>query len=153
MKIRPGNPYPLGATWDGSGVNFAIFSEHATRIELCLFDAPDATRESLRIALPEQTDMVWHGYLSRILPGQLHGYRVHGPYDPGAGQRFNPNKVVLDPYAKAIGRTIRWADELFGYRIGAPEEDLAQVGVFERALPGRVRQIVLHPAVAASAAG
>ena len=124
MKIRPGNPYPLGATWDGSGVNFTIFSEHATRVDLCLFDSPDSTRESLRVALPEQTDMVWHGYLSRVLPRQLYGYRVHGPYDPSAGHRFNPNKIVLDPYAKAIGRTIRWRDELFGYRIGDPEEDL-----------------------------
>jgi len=124
MKIRPGNPYPLGATWDGSGVNFAIFSEHATLVELCLFDSPDSTGESQRIALPEQTDMVWHGYLSRVLPGQLYGYRVPGPYDPAAGHRFNPNKVVLDPYAKAIGRTIRWKDQLFGYQIGGPEEDL-----------------------------
>ncbi len=125
MKIRPGNPYPLGATWDGSGVNFAIFSEHATKVELCLFDSPDSQQESLRVKLSEQTDMVWHGYLSRVLPGQLYGYRVHGPYDPAAGHRFNRNKVVLDPYAKTIGRTTRWADELFGYRIGAPEEDFA----------------------------
>ncbi|MBI3896419.1 MAG: glycogen debranching protein GlgX [Acidobacteria bacterium] len=125
MKIRLGNPYPLGATWDGAGVNFAIFSEHATRVGLCLFDFPDAEHESARIALPEQTDLVWHGYLPGILPGQLYGYRVHGPYEPSAGHRFNPNKVVLDPYAKGIGRATQWSEEMFGYRIGDPEEDLS----------------------------
>ena len=125
MRIRPGNPYPLGATWDGAGVNFAVFSEHATKVELCLFDSPEAEHESERIALPEQTDMIWHGYVPGILPDQLYGYRVLGPYDPCAGHRFNPNKVVLDPYAKAIGRTIRWCDEMYGYRIGAAEQDLA----------------------------
>ena len=125
MRIRPGNPYPLGATWDGAGVNFAIYSEHATRVELCLFDSPGAERESARIVLPEQTDLVWHGYLSGILPGQLYGYRVHGPYEPERGHRFNPNKVVLDPYAKAIGRTIRWCDALYGYRVGDSQADLS----------------------------
>jgi glycogen operon protein len=124
MKVRPGKPYPLGATWDGAGVNFALFSEHAARVELCLFDSPEATRESLRITLPEQTDMVWHGYLDGVLPGQLYGYRVHGPWDPAAGHRFNPAKIVLDPYAKAVGRALRWADELFGYTVGHPEADL-----------------------------
>ena len=93
-------PIPLGATWDGVGVNFAIFSEHATRVELCLFDSVDAEVESLTIPLPEQTDMVWHGYLPDVQPGQLYGYRVHGPYAPHAGHRFNPHKLVLDPYAK-----------------------------------------------------
>jgi isoamylase len=125
MKIRLGNPYPLGATWDGAGVNFAIFSEHATKVELCLFDAPNADHESQRIALPDQTDLVWHGYLPGILPGQLYGYRVYGPYDPASGNRFNPNKVVLDPYAKTIGRGIRWSDEMYAYRIGDPQEDLS----------------------------
>ncbi len=125
MKIRLGNPYPLGATWDGAGVNFAIFSEHATKVELCLFDSPDADRESMQLLLPEQTDLVWHGYLPGILPGQLYGYRVQGPYDPGAGHRFNPNKIVLDPYAKTIGRAIRWSDEMYAYRIGDPDEDLS----------------------------
>jgi len=124
MKIRPGNPYPLGATWDGAGVNFAIFSEHATRVELCLFDSPAAEHESARIPLPEQTDMVWHGYLPGVWPGQLYGYRVHGPWAPLEGHRFNPAKVVLDPYAKAIGRTLRWADELHGHVVGHPNEDL-----------------------------
>jgi isoamylase len=118
-KIRPGVPYPLGATWDGAGVNFAIFSENATKVELCLFDSPDATVESERVVLPEQTDMVWHGYLPWVLPGQVYGYRVHGPYQPTAGHRFNANKIVLDPYAKAIARTVKWAPEMYGYRQGS----------------------------------
>ena len=125
MKCRPGRPYPLGATWDGMGVNFAIFSEHATRVELCLFDSPDATREAQRISLPEQTDLVWHGYIPDLKPGQLYGYRVSGPYDPHHGHRFNPAKVLLDPYAQALGRTLRWGPEMFGYRLGDPQEDLA----------------------------
>jgi isoamylase len=118
MRVWPGAPYPLGATWDGVGVNFAIFSEHATRVELCLFDSADAESESLTIPLTEQTDMVWHGYLPDVRPGQLYGYRIHGPYDPDNGQRFNPNKVVMDPYAKVVGRTVRWNDSLFGFRMG-----------------------------------
>src|SRR5207249_10063695 len=125
MKVWPGKPSPLGATWDGSGVNFTLFSEHATRVELCLFDSPESRKESYCISLPEQTDQVWHGYLPDVRPGQLYGYRVHGPYDPKAGHRFNPSKVVLDPYAKAIGRTVQWTDEMFGYRIGDPAEDLS----------------------------
>jgi len=118
MKVRPGSPYPLGATWDGAGVNFAIFSEHATKVDLCLFDSASSRKESQRIPLKEQTDQVWHGYITGILPDQLYGYRVHGPYEPESGHRFNPNKVVLDPYAKAIGRMIHWCDEMYGYRIG-----------------------------------
>jgi isoamylase len=117
--MRPGVPYPLGATWDGAGVNFAIFSEHATKIELCLFDSADALAESSRVKLLEQTDMVWHGYLPWVLPGQVYGYRVHGPYEPQAGHRFNPNKIVLDPYAKAIARTVTWAPEMYGYTQGS----------------------------------
>ncbi len=118
MRVWPGRPYPLGATWDGAGVNFALFSEHGTKIELCLFDSPDATSESHRITLREHTDMVWHGYLPDIEPGQLYGYRVDGPYQPNEGQRFNVNKVLLDPYAKLIGRDVRWDDALFGYQAG-----------------------------------
>jgi glycogen operon protein len=118
VKPRPGHPYPLGATWDGNGVNFALFSEHATRVELCLFASVDDTRETWRGALVEQTDMVWHAYLPGIRPGQLYAYRVHGPYDPGSGHRFNAAKVVIDPYAKAVARAIRWDDAMFGYRIG-----------------------------------
>jgi isoamylase len=125
MKIRPGSPYPLGATWDGAGVNFAIFSEHATKVELCLFDSPHAVTESQRIVLPEQTDLVSHGYLPDVLPGQVYGFRVHGPYDPLIGHRFNPNKVVLDPYAKAIGRAMQWNDAMYGYQVGDREADLS----------------------------
>ena len=124
MRVWPGDPYPLGATWTGVGVNFAIFSEHATKVELCLFDSPDATQESERIALPEHTDMVWHGFLPDARPNQLYGYRVHGPYEPSAGHRFNPSKVVMDPYAKSVARTIRWADEMFGYVVGHRDADL-----------------------------
>ena len=102
-----------------------LYAEHATKVELCLFDSPDARQESERIPLPEQTDMVWHVYLPDVAPGQLYGYRVHGPYEPGQGHRFNPNKVLLDPYAKLIGRGTRWDDSLFGYTIGSADEDLS----------------------------
>ena len=122
LRVWPGAPYPLGATWDGVGVNFAIFSEHATRVELCLFDSLDAEVESLTIPLPEQTDMVWHGYLPDVHPGQLYGYRVHGSYAPHEGHRFNPNKLVMDPYAKVVGRATRWHDSLFGFRIGSGDD-------------------------------
>ena len=125
MRVWPGDPYPLGATWTGVGVNFALFSAHATSVELCLFDSVNATAESARIPLPEQTDMVWHGFFPDIRPNQLYGYRVHGPYEPQHGHRFNPNKVVMDPYAKSVARMIRWADEMFGYRVGDPAEDLS----------------------------
>jgi isoamylase len=124
-KQWPGHPYPLGATWDGKGVNFALFSEHATGVELCLFDSPDAEKESERVRFTEYTDHVWHAYLPEVLPGQLYGYRVHGPYEPQQGHRFNSNKLLLDPYAKGIGRDVKWADEVFGYRLGDPESDLS----------------------------
>ncbi|MEA2736580.1 MAG: isoamylase, partial [Humisphaera sp.] len=125
MRVWPGRPYPLGATWDGAGVNFGIFAEHATKVELCLFDDVNDTTAKLCIILPEHTDMVWHGYLPDIEPGQLYGYRIHGPYEPAKGHRFNPNKIILDPYAKAIGRDVRWDDSLFGYRVGDPQADLS----------------------------
>ncbi len=125
MRVWPGYPYPLGATWTGVGVNFALFSAHATKVELCLFDGPDATKERVRIPLPEQTDMVWHAFLPDARPNQLYGYRVHGPYEPVAGHRFNPNKVVMDPYAKSVARTIRWADDMFGYEVGHPDADVS----------------------------
>jgi isoamylase len=122
MRMWPGNSYPLGATWDGSGVNFALFCENGTKVELCLFDSPDATKESQRIPFTETTDQVWHGYFPDLLPGQLYGYRVHGPFDPANGHRFNPNKIVLDPYAKLLGRELKWDDSLFSYQMG--QDDL-----------------------------
>ncbi|WP_431859342.1 glycogen debranching protein GlgX [Azospirillum sp.] len=122
--VWPGKPYPLGATWDGFGVNFALFSANAEKVELCLFD-PSGQREVERIALPEHTDEVWHGYLPEARPGQLYGYRVHGPYDPANGHRFNPNKLLLDPYAKALFGGIRWSDAHYGYRLGSTREDLS----------------------------
>ena len=122
LRVWPGRAYPLGATWDGAGVNFALFSESATKVELCLFDSPEATVESRRIPLPECTDQVWHGYLPDVEPGQLYGYRVHGPYDPKNGNRFNANKVLLDPYAKAIGRDVTWDDSLFGYKVDGGDD-------------------------------
>src|SRR5208282_1947234 len=124
MRLWPGHPYPLGATWDGAGVNFAIFSENATKVELCLFDSPDAEQEAHRLRFKEYTDKVWHAYLPDVLPGQLYGYRIHGPYEPDKGHRFNANKIVLDPYCRSIGRELRWADELFGYRVGDAAADL-----------------------------
>ena len=126
MKIWPGHPYPLGANWDGSGVNFALFSENATGVELCLFDNQNQSRETRRIRITEQTDQVWHAYLPEARPGQLYGYRVHGPYNPAEGHRFNPTKLLLDPYAKSIAGLIRWSDALFGYTIGNPDADLSQ---------------------------
>lgn len=123
MRIWPGLPSPLGATWDGGGVNFAIFSENATGVELCLFDSADAEKESARIPFTEVTDQVWHAYFPDLLPGQVYGYRISGPYEPQNGHRFNPNKVVLDPYAKLLARTPHWNDNLFGYELG--KDDLS----------------------------
>ena len=122
--IWPGEPYPAGAAWDGEGVNFALFSEHAERVELCLFD-PKGRRETQRIELREHTDQVWHCYLPEARPGLLYGYRVHGPYDPKRGHRFNANKLLLDPYARDIVGGILWSDAHFGYRIGARHGDLS----------------------------
>ena len=126
MRVWPGSPHPLGATWDGTGVNFAVFSEHATRVDLCLFDSVDATMESLCIPLPERTNHIWHGYLPDALPGQLYGYRVHGPWDPANGHRFNPAKMLLDPYAKVIGRQMRWHPSLFAYQPGTDGDGAAE---------------------------
>jgi isoamylase len=123
-SIWPGKPYPLGARWDGKGVNFAIFSAHATRVELCLFDSPEAPREAVRFTLPERTEDVWHGYVPDVAPGQLYGYRVYGPYNPAHGHRFNPHKLLVDPYARALSGTITWDNALYGYRIGSPYTDL-----------------------------
>ncbi|MEO3385351.1 glycogen debranching protein GlgX [Mesorhizobium sp. CAU 1741] len=120
---KAGLPFPLGARWDGTGVNFALFSANATKVELCLFDR-GGRRELERVELPEYTDEIWHGYLPDVRPGQLYGYRVHGPYAPEAGHRFNANKLLLDPYALALRGEISWHDALFGYRIGSARGDL-----------------------------
>src|SRR3712207_2485284 len=107
--LWPGRPHPRGATWDGEGVNFALFAENAERVELCLFD-PSGRHEVQRITLPEYTDHVWHGYLPEARPGQLYGFRVHGPYRPHDGHRYNPQKLLLDPYARHIVGHLRWHD-------------------------------------------
>ncbi|MBL7257720.1 glycogen debranching protein GlgX [Paractinoplanes lichenicola] len=137
MKIWPGNPYPLGATYDGGGTNFALFSELAERVELCLFDEDG---NETRIDLPEREALVWHGYLPRIVPGQRYGYRVHGPYDPSRGLRCNPSKLLLDPYAKAIDGRNDWNEALFAYRFGDPgstnEDDSA---------PYAQKSVVINP--------
>ena len=122
--VWPGKPFPRGAHWDGEGVNFAIFSENAQRVELCLFD-PIRQNEIQRIELKEQTDLIWHCYLPEARPGLLYGYRVHGPYDPANGHRFNPNKLLIEPYAKDIVGPLRWSDAHFGYEIGHASEDLS----------------------------
>ncbi len=121
--LWPGRPHPLGATWDGHGVNFAVFSERAEAIELCIFDAR-GRREVMRTRLPERTDFVWHGYLPDAVPGTLYGYRAQGPYRPDQGQRFNANRLLLDPYARAVVGKLRWTDAHFGYKVGAPRTDL-----------------------------
>src|SRR5215212_11435535 len=110
----PGSPFPLGATWDGEGVNFAIFSENATAIDLCLFDS----KSEKRIRIREIDNHIWHVYVPNIKPGQLYGYRVYGPYEPQNGHRFNPNKLLIDPYAKALSGQVEWHDALFGYEVG-----------------------------------
>jgi glycogen operon protein len=122
--LWPGRPYPRGANWDGMGVNFALFSEFAERVELCLFD-PAGRHELQRLPFREQTDQIWHGYLPQARPGLLYGYRVYGPYKPKEGHRFNGNKLLLDPYARSIVGKLRWHDALFGYRIGHADGDLS----------------------------
>lgn len=126
IKIWPGRAYPLGANWVGNGVNFALFSEHATAVELCLFDGIDAREENMRVPITERTDHIWHVFLPDARPGQLYGFRVAGPYEPERGLRFNSSKLLLDPYAKAIAGEVNWADEMFGYVVGDDTEDLAR---------------------------
>jgi isoamylase len=141
--IWPGKPYPLGASWDGQGVNFAIFSAHATRVELCLFDSPVAVRESVRLTLPERSEDVWHGYVPGLSPGQLYGYRVYGPYLPQQGHRFNPHKLLIDPYARALSGTIQWDKAMYGYRVDSPYTDLT-IGKRDSA-PYIPRSVVVDP--------
>jgi len=126
LHTWPGSPSPLGATWDGNGVNFALFSENATSVELLLFSKEDERNPEHTLELVERTAFVWHTYIPNITPGQLYAYRVHGPYDPEKGHRFNPAKALIDPYAKAITSGIEWNDALYGYRVGDPAEDLSK---------------------------
>ena len=123
LQIQPGKPHPLGATWDGKGVNFALFSENAEKVELCLFDST-GRHETARIALPEYSDTVWHGYVPDLEPGRLYGYRVYGPYDPQRGHRFNHHKLLIDPYAKVLRGPLRWKTANFGYNVHSPRKDL-----------------------------
>src|SRR5438105_6158695 len=119
IAVHRGEPYPLGATWDGEGVNFALYSENATRVELCLFDAEG---KQTKVHLREQTAFVWHGYLPGVQPGQRYGYRVYGPYEPRAGLHCNPHKLLIDPYAKAIEGEVDWHESLFGYNLRYPDD-------------------------------
>ena len=121
----PGQPFPLGATWDGEGVNFAIYAENAVGVDLCLFNKAEDETESVKIRIKERSHHVWHVYIPGMMPGQLYGYRVFGDYIPEDGQRFNPHKLLLDPYAKAIAGTIIWDDAIYGYEIANPDEDLS----------------------------
>lgn len=114
--LMPGKPYPLGATWDGLGTNFAVFSAHAERVDLCVFD-PSGRREIARLTMPEYTDEVWHGYLPRAELGTVYGYRAYGRYDPQQGHRFNHHKLLLDPYAQETVGDLHWSDALHGYRV------------------------------------
>ena len=123
-SLKAGLPQPLGATFDGKGVNFALFSAHAEKVELCLFDSR-GSKELSRLTLPECTGQVWHGYVPEAKPGQLYGYRVHGPYDPLNGHRFNANKLLIDPYARALDRPFEWNDIHCGYIVGDAREDLS----------------------------
>ncbi len=125
LAVYPGSPYPLGATYDGHGVNFALYADNSTGVELCLFSSPLDEAESVIIKLTERSHHVWHAYLPDIQPGQLYGYRVHGNYDPLNGHRYNRSKLLIDPYAKAIAGTIDWNNALFGYEVGSEEEDLS----------------------------
>ncbi|MDD5556528.1 MAG: glycogen debranching protein GlgX [bacterium] len=125
-KVLPGKPYPRGANWDGEGTNFSLFSENAEKVELLLFDSADAAGPVRTVAMPEKTASTWHCYLPGVGPGRHYAYRAHGPYDPARGHRFNPAKVLIDPYAMTIAGDVRWDDALFGYRIGDPAEDLSR---------------------------
>ena len=125
LRVLPGRPFPQGATWDGQGTNFSLYSERATRVELCLYDAREPRTELARVTLKEKTSHVWHCYLPGVRPGQLYGYRVHGPSDPARGLRFNPAKLLLDPYAKAVAGALDWNAPVFGYKLGDPQADLS----------------------------
>lgn len=140
-RLEAGDSSPLGANWNGLGVNFAVFSHHATRMQLCLFDS-NGQKEIRRYDLPEHTDEVWHGYLPNAMPGLVYGYRAHGPYQPQNGHRFNPHKLLLDPYAKGLLGTLKWTDAVYGYRVHSPRGDLS----FDRrdSAPAMVKGVVVH---------
>ena len=142
-RTLPGRDFPLGAHWDGTGVNFALFSANAEAVELCLFDRT-GKRETERRMLPERTHEIWHGHFDDIRPGQLYGYRVHGPYAPEAGHRFNPNKLLVDPYARQLHGRLKWHDALYGYKIGSKRADLS----FDRRDSARLmpKCVVVDPA-------
>jgi isoamylase len=144
MRVWPGRPYPLGATWDGIGVNFALFAEHANAVDLCLFREDGDAEEAAKIRLTERTDQVWHCYLPDARPGQFYGYRVHGPYAPEQGQRFNPAKLLIDPYAKAITGAIKWSNDLFAYTVSDPLDD--RVADLDNSAGGVPKSVVIDSA-------
>ncbi|MDO1449017.1 glycogen debranching protein GlgX [Rhodocytophaga aerolata] len=146
LNVWIGKPYPLGATWDGDGVNFALFSESATKVELCLFNSAEDSQESVRIRMREQTDYVWHCYIPGLKPGQLYGYRVYGPHHPEHGQRFNPSKLLLDPYAKAITGRINWSNAMFGYPVESTDENRHLLLDTQDSAAGMNRSVVIDEA-------
>jgi isoamylase len=146
IRVWPGAPAPLGATWDGEGTNFALFSEHATGVELCLFAGPDDAVETSRVTLRERTDQIWHAYLPDVRPGQCYGFRVHGAHAPDQGHRFNPAKLLVDPYAKAISGTIKWSDALSGYPVRSPDADRDLVLDSQDSAGGMPKAVVVESA-------
>jgi isoamylase len=140
--VYPGSPFPLGATWNGEGVNFAVYSENATAVDLCLFDSK--TNKEKRIRIKEVDNHIWHVFVPTIKPGQLYGYRVYGPYEPQNGHRFNPNKLLIDPYAKALSGRVEWNNAIFGYEMGSAEEDLSFNE--EDSAPYIPKSVVINPA-------
>ncbi|MBV9127768.1 MAG: glycogen debranching protein GlgX [Verrucomicrobia bacterium] len=146
IKVWPGTPYPLGATWRHNGVNFALFSENATGVDVCLFDDPDAEVESVRVRMTENTDQVWHVFLPEVRPGQHYGFRVYGPYEPAEGHRFNPSKLLLDPYAKAVTGDVLWGPEMYGYDLQAEGEDRDLERDYRDSAYGLPKAIVIDPA-------
>jgi isoamylase len=143
MRVTEGSPAPRGATWTGLGVNFAVFSEHATKVEVCVFDE-QGEREIERVELPEYTNQIFHGFLQDSRPGTIYGYRVHGPYDPRDGPRFNPDKLLLDPYTRCIAGKMQWAPALFGYKVKTGDDTLvSQFEIFTTASTAAPRILAL----------
>jgi glycogen operon protein len=144
IKVYPGKPYPLGATWDGKGVNFTLYADNATGVDLCLFNTTKDETESVKIRIKERTHQIWHCYVPDIEPGQLYGFRVYGPYEPENGHRFNPHKLLIDPYAKAIAGTLQWHNALFAYQVGHEDEDFSFSE--EDSAPYIPKAVVIDPA-------